>query len=226
MTDNTGILIELWRQRQDLRSAEQRLHLQSLSLCRRISGGDKVAAVSLLKAVKAQSEIGAVAVILTPYLDALGTIEKAICVLELSLRREARKHPLWKAWAVDVRGMAEVSFAGLIGEAGRPITDYRTVSALWKRFGLAVIDGARQRRTKTTEEALTHGYSPRRRAFAYVLATNLMRSQREEDPYRRLYDLHKPLELAKGLTPIHAHNRALRRMSKELLKAAWVAAAR
>ncbi len=222
-TRAVGLLIELWRQRQDLRRAEGRLLLQCKAICRRAVGGDLDDAAVLWKAVLGGDADPSLLLILTPYTDARSSLAGHAHAIELQLCRMVRAFPLWTGWAKDVRGMAELSFAGLIGEANRMPGDYRSVSALWKRFGLAVIDGGRQRLITGKEESALHGYSPQRRAYAYTLSTNLMRSQREEDEYRALYDRRKVYELAREIPKAHAHNRALRVMVKELLKDAWLA---
>ena len=164
-----------------------------------------------------------VAIILVPYRTAIAALDESAAMIERQLAHQVRQLTLWAAWAKGVRGLAELSFAGLIGEAGRSPGEYRSVSALWKRFGLAVLDGERQRRVKDADQALLQGYAPQRRAFAYVVSTNLMRSQRAGDPFRQVYDHRKAYELAREIPKGHAHNRALRVMVKELLKRAWVA---
>ncbi len=40
-------------------------------------------------------------------------------------------------------------------------------------------------------------------------------------PYRPLYDASKAHDAGRELTPIHIHNRALRRVAKEILKDLW-----
>jgi hypothetical protein len=217
------LLVELWRQRQDLRRAERRLDLQCQAICRRASGGDKEAAGKLWALICAdKSDNPGLTMLLSPYTGAMDRLSASAKALEKELIKMVRKMPLWTGWAVNVRGMAELSFAGMVGEAARAVSEYRSVSALWKRFGLAVIEGERQRLVKG-DAALVHGYAPQRRAYAYTLSTNLMRSQRAEDPYRALYDRRKAYEMERGLPKAHAHNRALRVMVKELLKHAWVA---
>lgn len=220
----TEILIqELWRQRQDLRSAGLRLQNQMFSLCRRLEDDDKEKAAKRLTRVLKNQDDPAFQTVMEPYLAALNTLDEAAIMIEKSLRREAARHPLWLTWGKDVRGIAELSLAGLIGEAGRPLVDYRGPAALWKRFGLAVIQGERQRR-KTGDEGIEHAFSPKRRAYAHVIATNLIRSQRKGDPFRDLYDQRKSLELERGLIPAHANNRAMRYMVKAVLKSAWISA--
>lgn len=221
-----GLLVELWRQRQDLRRAEKRLDLQCQAICRRAVGGDKVAAQRLwasLRGKGAEPQEDALLMILAPYTLAMDTLITSAVGIEKQVIKIVRTLPLWTDWAAGVRGVAELSLGGLIGEASRPLSDYRSVSALWKRMGLAVIGDERQRLKKGTEESALHGYSPQRRAFAYVLSTNLMRSQRAGDRYRDVYDRRKAYELARDLPKAHAHNRALRVMVKALLRDAWIA---
>jgi hypothetical protein len=219
----TSVIVDLWRQRQDLATAANRLDLQCQALCRRASDGDKDAAGALWRLIReGKGENAALSLVLIPYLTALAELESHRAALEKQIERRARELELWTNWGADVRGIGPLLIAGLVGEAGRPLSDYRSVSALWKRFGLAVLDGRRQRRI--AGEAARHGYSPRRRAFAYVVATSLMRSQREGDPYRTIYDKRKAYELGRGLPKGHAHNRALRVMTKALLCDAWAAA--
>lgn len=214
---------ELWGQRQDLLRAKVRLELQCQAICRRIHGGDKVAAGVAWKAVQKGDGDHKLAMILMPYQTALAALEEQKAVVEKALKKAAKAHPLWQSWGADVRGLGPMSFAGLIGEAGDPIEEYRTISGLWKRFGLAVIAGGRQRKV-ASEGALAHGYSPQRRAFAFVVGESVLRKSQEGDHFRTLYAEKKSVELEKGLSPAHAHNRALRHLSKTVLKDAWLAA--
>ena len=218
---DVGIIVALWRQRQDIGRAYQRLDLQCQAVIRRYSDGDKAVATKRWAAIQKGAD-DEVAAILVPYQLAMAPLAEARHALELQLAKRARALPLWTEWAKGVRGLGELSLAGLIGEAGRSLTEYRSVSALWKRMGLAVIGGERQRRI-AGDAAILHGYAPQRRAYAYVLSTNLMRSQKAEDPYRALYDTRKAYELARDIPKAHAHNRALRVMVKALLRDAWAA---
>jgi hypothetical protein len=217
-------IIDLWRQRVDIRRAEARVHLQALAACRRGLGGDKDAAQKEWALIqKGKGTNPALALITEPYREMIAVADRHASGLEKQLCKMVRPLPIWTEWAKDVRGLGELSIAGLIGEAAGLPGQYRSVSAVWKRFGLAVIDGERQRRVADAQQALLHGYAPARRAFAYVLSTQLMRSQRAEDPYRLIYDRRKAYELDREIPKARAHNRALRYMVKELLKASWKA---
>lgn len=222
-----GTIVELWRQRQDLKRARQRLDLQCQAIIRRALDGDKEAAGKLWGRIQKGDDAGheMLATILMPYRMAMEQIDAAVKAIEGELKKLVRKMPIWLNWAKDVKGIAEVSLAGMLGEAAYPVESYKSVSALWKRFGLAVIGGERQRRVSDAAAALVHGYSPQRRSYAYVVGTNLMRSQGDDDPYRKVYVERREYELARGLPKAHAHNRAQRYMTKRLLRD-WYAAAK
>lgn len=215
-------IVDLWRQRVDLKRAAQRLNLQALAVCRRANDGDKEAAQKVWGAVQKGRGPNDLSIVVEPYRQATALLEDNANKLEKQLSKLVRTHPLW-TWANDVRGLGEVSIAGLIGEASGNPGDYKSVSALWKRFGLAVIEGGRQRKVTDAAQALLHGYAPQRRAFAYVVSCNLMKSQKAGDRYRSVYDRRKAYELERGIPKAHAHNRALRVMVKELMKDAWAA---
>jgi hypothetical protein len=93
---------------------------------------------------------------------------------------DAMNLPVWP-FVKTIAGFSEKGLAVITGEAGVPIGDYRTVSGLWKRMGLAVIDGKSQRRVKgkrgTDEERKRLAYVPRRRAECWTFADSLLRAQ-------------------------------------------------
>lgn len=176
-------------------------------------------------------DIAPLALVLAPYLAALPPLEAGRAALEKTCERIVKVMPLYKQWAApDIRGLGALSLAGLIGEAGCAFGDYKSVAALWKRFGLAVIEGERQRRCLDARKAAAHGYSPTRRAYAYVVSTNIIRAQKASNPsenipgdtLRNFYDHVRTLEAEKPeARPARSHARALRRMVKELLRQAW-----
>ena len=165
---------------------------------------------------------------------------------EKQMETAVKKLPIW-AWAESVRGLGPGSVAAIIGEAG-DLGSYPSKSHLWKRFGLAVIDGERQRKHLNAEKAILHGYNPSRRSVIYVIAESMSKAQmagdRDEDgnrpkqsgkpvavpahptgPYGEAYYHRKAITAVReGWTPAHQHADALRYMSKKLLchmRAAW-----
>lgn len=94
---------------------------------------------------------------------------------EKALVKLARKLPA-HAWAKDVRGFGDLSFARIIAETG-DLTGYDNPAKVWKRLGLAVFDGKAQRRTRDAEKAVEQGYSPRRRSVVFVAFDPVIRAQ-------------------------------------------------
>ena len=175
------------------------------------------------------------------------------------LRGEAEKQmvalvkrlPVYTNFATNVRGLkAGLGLAIICAEAGIPLGDYRTVSGLWKRLGLAVIDGVRQRKMTDKAAAERHGYSPKRRAEVWAQCSDSMfraqwRGPKDEDgvvtpagpigPYGEVYAKRRAwteprIEATADLpagdpakwTKGRCHNDARRIMTKELLKDLWV----
>lgn len=166
--------------------------------------------------------------------------------VEKTMRRLAKELPCY-AFAEQVRGFGDLALAVLQAEAGIPFAEYRTVSGLWKRLGLAVINGERQRRKTGKEAAAEHGYSPSRRAevFAFI-SDSMFRGQwraADEDtgeaagprgPYGEVYARRRAhteprIEATEDLpaadsakwTKGRCHNDARRVMSKALLRDLW-----
>jgi hypothetical protein len=145
-------------------------------------------------------------------------VENYITPYDKKLQPMVKQLPIWP-WVESVRGFGAGNLVALIGECG-DLWSYRSVAAVWKRMGLAVgEDGKRQRKVRG-DEAREHGYSPSRRAVAYVLGTCLIKAQRDTDPYKSFYLTEKERQLTNNpkMTKGHAHNRAMRHMVKRLLR--------
>lgn len=170
---------------------------------------------------------------------------------ELEMEKLARALPVYP-FAKAVKGFGDLALAVVVSEAG-DVGAYKSRSALWKRLGLAVIDGERQGRRTSAEEAARHGYNPHRRAEMYaVVAKPLLQHQwaKEQDdapahptgPYGERYAVKKAeymarVEATRDLpyndkakwTPKRADSAARRYMTKCLLRdlyGAWKDAAR
>lgn len=214
-------IVETWRLRQDLLRARIRLELQAQAIIRRMCAGDKAEAGRVWKSAQNGRDhplAEEAFLLVSPLLAAREPLSAAIKVREKELTRLAKRLPV-AALAESVRGLGWLSLAGIAGECG-DLSAYRSVSAVWKRAGLAVIDGGRQRRV-TGEAALLHGYSPSRRSVFYVISDCMLRAQGSGDaagPYRLIYDAAKATALSKEWTAGHAHAHGLRVMTKELLK--------
>lgn len=109
---------------------------------------------------------------------------------ETKMERNVKLLPVY-AWAKEVRGFGALGLAIVTAEGAgldkyipgsetlrvRTIGEYRTVSGLWKRMGLAVINGERQRKVATKAGGEEQGYKPERRAECWVLTDSLLRAQ-------------------------------------------------
>lgn len=225
-------VVELWRSRQDMVRAQQRLTLQVKSICRRFARRampdatptqNRAAAEKLYTALTKGDDTH------PQYEDAhASTIGLFLARAPLEDQRLAYEKHLTKLGAQlpiahmcdGIPGFGHIALAKVVGECG-DLSAYKSVSAVWKRAGLAVINGERQRRV-SGDAALLHGYSPERRAVFWNIGNSLVRSGSGDTPsaYRLIYDERKAYEAAKPEveTAGHAHNRAMRYMTKVLLK--------
>jgi len=93
---------------------------------------------------------------------------------EAEMRKLAKSLPT-HAFAKTVLGLKDgLAHAAIWANARVPLTEYRTVSGLWKRMGLAVIGGERQRKKSNAEDAEAHGYSASRRADVWAFCSDSM----------------------------------------------------
>lgn len=117
-------------------------------------------------------------------------------------------------WWLAQPGLAEISLAMLVGEAG-DLGRYPDRHALFRRMGLNVdATGQAVRRQK----GVKNGYVPRRRAAIYVIGANLLRAGNPE--YRQIYDDRYALEEARApqMEKGQRRRRAKRYMEKILLR--------
>lgn len=211
-------IVQLWRLRQRWHRAEKALTLQGRAMCRAWTDGDKDSANKLFdKAEDGEAVDAKLQMALEPYLAAIQQFRPLRLALEKRLKKLAQIQPEW-SWVQSVKGFGPMNFAAITGETGG-IGMYRNPSCVWKRMGLAVIDGARQRKVTDPEMAEIHGYNPSRRAVAFNLGECIIKAG---GPYKTVYDERKALELqTEGRTPIHAHRRAARYMVKRILRDLW-----
>ncbi len=218
-------IVEQWRLRQDMVRAMSRLTLQAKAILRRMCAGDKTEANKLYRSLKngKDHDLAAVAQIaVAPLIMAREPLEATRKAIEKHLVVMAKELPI-AHMVEETYGLGYLGLAAIVGECG-DLSAYKSVSAVWKRCGLAVIDGGRQRKV-VGDAAIEHGYSPSRRAVLWTLTDALFRAQSAgmkdgaaPGPYRALYDEWKAEEVAKGLILGHAHNRARRKISKRLLR--------
>lgn len=138
----------------------------------------------------------------------------------------AMQLPAWKDFGEGVRGFGAVCLAVIVGEAG-DLGKYPKPGHLWKRMGLALIDGVRQGglpKGAAKELWIEHGYNRRRRSRMWTIGDTLIKGNRDGE-YRTAYLMRKEYEVARDpeIKKIVAHRRAQRYMEKRLLKHLWQA---
>ena len=228
-------LRELHRKRQDFHRSEKSLTLQVKAICRRLCAGDKDEADKLYTAMSKGAEDAQAMMAkewTEPFIQARSILEGNRKQVEKDMAKVAKTLPVAE-WVDGVKGFGIGSLAAVIGEAG-DLSNYPTHSHLWKRLGLAVIDGGRQRLVPGAD-ALVHGYSPSRRSVVWNVGQCVFKSQSqrvdketgevkvEAGEYRKLYDARKEYELTRVETKGHAHNRATRYVEKKLMRDLWKA---
>lgn len=157
--------------------------------------------------------------------------------VEKQMEKLVKTLPVW-SWATTVSGLGAKGVAIIIAEAGTDLRNYATKERLWKRLGLAVINGERQRKVSKTSDPegfKEHLYSPARRAEMWTLADSMFRQQwaGEKDgvpahakgPYGEIYARRKAHTMANRdwKQAAHFNNDAKRIMWKAVLKHLWQA---
>lgn len=172
---------------------------------------------------------------------------------ETNLKRELRGHPLG-AWVKGARGVGEKQAARLLAAIGDPYirppmensdgdlepARPRTVSELWAYCGYHVMPDGSAAARRRGEHA---NWSATAKMRVYLIAVSIVKAG---GPYREVYDrarvkydgaVHdreckrcgpsgKPAQPGSELSAGHQHNRALRLVSKEILKDLWIEAKR
>jgi hypothetical protein len=221
---------EMWRMRRRWLKARNALILQAKAFGRALSDGDKEQGTKIFDKVVAGVSDNPLAILaMSPFISGIERFDTELTKIERDLAKLAKKLPV-APWALSIRGFGFPSLAAIVGECG-DLSAYRTVSGVWKRAGLAVIDGdGRQRRIADAEKALIHGYSPERRSALWNVAEPMARLQRTwldkdtgevkkpADPYGVILEREKAKALEAGCTPGHAEARAKRHMTKKFLR--------
>ncbi len=126
---------------------------------------------------------------------------RKVSEIEKRMRPLADRLPVWSDWAKHVPGLGAVSVVGIIAECPH-ISDLisydekrarhagNSSAGGWtgpykmnKRFGLAVVDGKRQRNTREQGQE-GDGYAPRRKSLLWNCARTLVQN---ESPYLPVY---------------------------------------
>lgn len=171
-------------------------------------------------------EAGGLSCIVSAAKLSVAPFEKIEAEALAAMRLLARHLPVWAAFGVLVRGFGEASLAVIVAEAG-DLHAYPSKSKLWKRMGVAVMDGVRQGglgKGASAEDWIEHGYNPQRRSRLWNTGDALIKGNRD-GVYRSCYLARKKYELERdpAMAPIKAHRRAQRYMEKRLLRDLWQA---
>lgn len=223
---------EAHRMRRRWMKARNALILQGKAIARSyVEGGDKKAATDMYNRVvagKLKPGDEGLVLPLMPFLPAIEGFDAQLKVIEKRLEKLAAQLPVAE-WVRGVRGFGIGSLAAIVGEAG-DLSKYPTVAGVWKRMGLAVINGERQRKCADADKAVIHGYSPDRRSIVWNMAESVAKLQRTwadketgeikkpADPYGEFLEAEKARILEAGERPIVAEQRAKRHMSKRILR--------
>jgi hypothetical protein len=152
-----------------------------------------------------------------PLQEAAAGIRKHQLALRRRMEKLAKQLPV-TPFIESICGFGWFGAAQIVGETG-DLAAYANPAKVWKRMGLAVIDGRSQRRVAGAA-ALDHGYAPHRRTIMHVIGESLIKKQ---NVYRELYVARKEYETTKApdLTKMQWHRRAMRYAEKRLLRDLW-----
>lgn len=225
-------IVQLHRMRRRWLKARNALILQGKAFGRAVCDGDKEAGSAAFDRVmkgKTGPNDDDLAMALVPFIASIEQFDATIKPVEKQLEKLAKKLPI-APWAKGVTGLGWGSIAAIVGEAG-DLSKYPSVAGVWKRMGLAVIDGdGRQRKVADADRALAHGYNPERRSVVWNMADSMSKHQRTwfdketgevrkpAGQYGIVLEAEKAKALEKGLSKLHAENRGKRHMSKAVLK--------
>lgn len=147
--------------------------------------------------------------------------------IERDMERLAAQTP-GARFVAETPGLALKGLAVIVGEAGN-LADYPKKGHLWKRLGLAVIDGRRQGSVPKGMSAedraaawIERKYNPSRRAEIYAFIDDaLFRAQKAGTKYRVYYERKKAEYIARE---VHYPDRCARRaMTKMVIRDLWKA---
>ena len=205
--------------------AQNRLDNQCRAMARRYCGwkwdmdekqrnaANRVAA-KLVKAVQKDKEppegLETAADALRPFcmasLSARAYFDKYRNAMEKRMAEIARQFPVCGWWNA-IPGCGALGLALIVAECG-DLSNYDGTAKVWKRLGVAVIDGKGQRRVKDAEEALRHGFNPRRRSVLWNIGDALIKQNQTADKkplyYYALYLERKAYELARNAETLAA----------------------
>lgn len=154
-----------------------------------------------------QEDVGhLLALIICPTVVARAPFDRIEARATKEMEALAEQLPVW-AWAAPIRGFSARFLATIVAETG-DLSTYSSPAKVWKRMGLAVLDGVRQgglSKSASKEAWIEHGYSRVRRSYMYVIGDTLIKNN-QDGRYRTYYLERLRVEhakaLAAGLIPV------------------------
>lgn len=210
-----GAIQGFHRERQDFLNTEGSLTRQMKSIQKRMGANE---------GQSCSDTLGSPALVdahLLPYMESKALYHSLRLKPERQMEKLAKQLPVWP-WVEGVRGVGPLALAQIIGESD-DLSLYANPAKLWKRFGLGLVEGRRQRKVaNNTELAIAMGYNPRRRAVMWVIGDSLVMLNGEGE-YRSYYlsEKERQRDLHPELPDIALHKRAHRHMEKRFLRDLW-----
>ncbi|MBZ9943494.1 hypothetical protein LB533_20620 [Mesorhizobium sp. BR1-1-13] len=258
--ENVAEIVTLHRLRQGMIKAQTKLKLQGMASIRfaTMTDDDFASDEAKAKARKRNEDLYRVIVSdpahpmhvnIAPYLMAMEPLDAQRAVYEKAMVKAVKRLPVYE-WVKDVKGFGDISFATIVGECG-DIGSYKSVSAVWKRLGLAVMSGNRQGAPgegATKDDWIAHGYNKQRRSVSYVAREHVIGGMGKWRPafgedvwanpeltyYQKVYADRARFEAEKLGLPVtvsnkgkesykkHVSMRAHRYVEKRLLRNLWI----
>jgi len=145
------------------------------------------------------------------------TFEKAEKQLLKAVETKLKEEPIYNEWLLKIKGIGPAIAGGLVALIG-DIERFNTVSALWAYSGYGVYDGKVQKKTK----GQPNNWAGKIRSLMYNVVDMFIKHR--TPIYRDIYDKEKALQVSRGISLGHAHNRAIRKTAKIFLQHYWVVA--
>lgn len=148
----------------------------------------------------------------------MGALAEAVQKIELQtineLERTMKKHSLGN-WIAGQKGLGFKQTSRLLAVLGS-MDRFPTVSKLWAYCGMHVVDGKAPRHTKGQQS----NWNEQARMRIRLISESCIKCR--TSPYRPVYDAGRLKYADLEITDGHKHNRALRLVSKAILKDLWL----
>ena len=141
--------------------------------------------------------------------------------VEAHIKALVKTLPFYKAWLKKVKGVGPILSAHFMSVMLTP-SRFSSVSSVWSYFGYSVVDGKAPRKERGKEA----NWSQEGKVVAFKIASSMIRTGKGNNSlgrqlyegYRRYYEERDP-----GSPKWQIHKRALRRVSKDFVRCAYIA---